>query len=72
MSDATGSRVPNGWGDPSTERHLQVPPRHATPGRVREILTAIVELAEKGLEWEEASLAYYERIKDLAEEALDA
>jgi hypothetical protein len=27
------TRVPNGWGDPSTERHLQVPPRHATGSR---------------------------------------
>jgi hypothetical protein len=27
------TRVPNGWGDPSTERHLQVPPRYATGSR---------------------------------------
>jgi hypothetical protein len=33
MTDPTGSRVPNGWGDPSTERHLQVPPRYATGSR---------------------------------------
>lgn len=37
MNDSTGSRVPNGWGDPSTERHLQVPPRHATGSRAAKL-----------------------------------
>lgn len=47
------TRVPNGWGDPSTERHLQVPPRHATPDRAAKIerLAAALYKAETGNMW---------------------
>jgi allophanate hydrolase subunit 1 len=68
---ATGSRVPNGWGDPSTEHHLQTSPRYGARFRSAEMVETLDAIRSVLTEYDTSNMSPQEALDEI-EEMLNA